>query len=256
MDSILQAIGAFLQSIGINTLFGIGLIVFVLINLFIIAGWFGITILPFEGFKIARFKQSWGTKALAIAALAGAVKVVLQFASAPLVLVPGVITFRLDNLVATAMGLIAGPAAVWGLVFGNVIGDTLAGTLNLGSIGGALANWFGNFLVFVLVTDPFMRKGKHYWQYLVYIIVLTLGVDFYLCTFFQIIRLMPTEVVWTAVFPSILVAVPPSIILVPALVKLLAPLMDRWNLMAKDIGFKWLSGPRVDAQTEATIDID
>lgn len=246
MDKFLSGIGSFLSSIGLNTLFIIGLLVFLAINVFIIASWFGITILPFEGFKIARFKQSWGTKALAIAALAGAAKVVLQFASSPLVLVPGVITFRLDNLVATALGLIGGPAAVLGLVFGNIIGDTISGTLNLGSIGGALANWFGNFSIFVLVTDPFMRKGKNYWQYLVYIIVMTLGVDFYLCTFFQMIRLMPTEVVWTAVFPSILVAVPPSIILVPALVKLLAPLMDRWNLMAKDIGFKWLSGPRVE----------
>src|SRR3990172_3351687 len=122
MDAFFAAMGSFLQSIGFNTLFWIGMVFFVVINIFIVAGWFGYTILPMEGFKIARFSQSWGTKALAIAALAGAAKVVLQFASSPLVLVPGVITFRLDNLVATAMGLIAGPAAVWGLVIGNVIG--------------------------------------------------------------------------------------------------------------------------------------
>jgi hypothetical protein len=250
MDAFLSGFGALLESVGFNVLFWIGLAFFIVINIFIVSGWFGYTILPMEGFRIARFKQSWGGKALAIAALAGAAKVVLAFASAPLVLVPGVVKFRLDNLVATAMGLIAGPAAVWGLVFGNIIGDTLSGTLNLGSIGGALANWFGNFLVFVLVTDPFMRKKRNYWQYLVYVIVLTFGVDFYLCAFFQIVRLLPTEVIWTAVFPSILVAVPPSIVLVPVLVKFMAPLMDRWDLMAKDVGFKWLSGPRAEQDEE------
>jgi hypothetical protein len=246
MDAFFASMGSFVTAIGFNTLFWIGMVFFVAINIFIVAGWFGYTILPFEGFKVARFSQSWGTKALAVAALAGAAKVVLQFASSPLVLVPGVITFRLDNLVATAMGLIGGPAAVWGLVIGNVIGDTISGTLNLGSVGGALANWFGNFLIFTLVTDMYMRKGRNYLEYLVYIIALTIGVTFYLCTFFQLINLMPVEVVWTGVFPSILIGVPPSIILVPLLVRFLAPLMDRWNLTAADIGFKWLSGPRVD----------
>lgn len=244
MDAFLQSIGAAMSSIGFNTLFIIALVIWIAINIFIVAGWLGYTILPFEGFKLARFRQSWGTKALAVAALAGAAKVVLQFVSAPLVLVPGVITFRLDNLFAVAFGLISGPAAVWGLVVGNIIGDTLSGTLNLGSIGGALANWFGNFLVFVLVTDTLMRKPVNYVQYIVYVIALTLGVDFYLCAWFQIISLLPVEVIWTAVFPSILVAVPPSVILGPILFIILTPLMERWGLTAKDIGFKWLSGPR------------
>jgi hypothetical protein len=245
MDQFMSSIGAFFQGIGFTTSFGVGLVVWVAINLFIVGGWTGFTILPSNGFRFARFRQGWVPKALAVAALAGATKVVLQFASAPLVIVPGIITFRFDNLFAVAFGLIGGPAAVWGLMFGNIIGDTLAGTLNLGSIGGALANFFGNFLIFVMVRNARMTKAAHWVQYYVYVVVSTILIAVYLGVWFQIVKLAPTNVIWTAIVPSILVAVPPSIILGPLLIKILYPLMDRWGLTAPDIGFRWISGPRL-----------
>ncbi|MCU1512984.1 MAG: hypothetical protein JWO10_74 [Microbacteriaceae bacterium] len=245
MQDLFTTIGSFFGSIGFSTAFLIGFVVWILVNIFIIGGWTGFTILPSNGFRFARFRQSWVAKALAIAALAGATKVVLQFASAPLVLVPGIITFRFDNLFAVAFGLIGGPAAVWGLMIGNVIGDTFAGTLNLGSIGGALANFFGNFLIFVMVRDPRMRKGISYVQFYLYVIVSTVFIAVYLGVWFEIVKLAPTEVIWTAIVPSILIGVPPSIVLAPILIKLLYPLMERWGLTAPDIGFRWLSGPRL-----------
>jgi hypothetical protein len=245
MQEILEAIGSFFASIGFSTSFIVGIVIWIVINIFIVGGWTGFTILPSNGFKFARFRQSWIAKALAIAALAGATKVVLQFASAPLVLVPGIITFRFDNLFAVTFGLIGGPAAVWGLMIGNITGDTLAGTLNLGSIGGALANFFGNFLIFVMVRDARMNKGIHFVQYYLYVIVSTILIALYLGVWFEIVRLAPSEVIWTAIVPSILIGVPPSIILAPILIKLLYPLMDRWGLTSQDVGFRWLSGPRL-----------
>lgn len=248
MQDFLDSIGGFFTSIGFGTSLAIGIIIWSLVNLFIIGGWTGFTILPSDRFKFARFRQSWVAKALAIAALAGATKVVFQFLSAPLVLVPGIITFRIDNLFAVAFGLIAGPAAVWGIMFGNIIGDTLAGTLNVGSIGGALANFFGNFLIFVMVRDARMNKAIHWVQYYLYVIVSTIFIAIYLAIWFEFVKLAPSEVIWTAIVPSILVAVPPSIILGPFLIKLLYPIMDRWGLTAPDIGFKWLSGPRLEKE--------
>jgi energy-coupling factor transport system substrate-specific component len=250
MNEFVESIGGFLSSIGFGTLFGVGLVIWIAINLFIVGGWTGFTILPSNGFKFARFTQSWVPKALAVAALAGATKVVLQFASAPLVIVPGILTFRLDNLFAVAFGVIGGPPAAWGLMFGNIIGDTLAGTLNVGSIGGALANFFANLLIFVMVRDARMNKAIHFVQYYLYVIVSTIFIAIYLGVWFEMVRLAPTEVIWTAIVPGILVAVPPSIILGPVLIKLLYPLMDRWGLTAPDIGFRWTSGPRLNDYTD------
>jgi QueT transporter len=244
MTGFLDSLGQFFSA-GATAWFVVALVVWIAINIFIVGGWLGWTVLPFERFSIARFRQGWGPKALAVAALAGALKVVLQFASSPLVIVPGVLTFRLDNLVAVALGLIVGPAAVWGLMFGNIVGDLLAGTLNLGSIGGALANFFGNLLIFVMVTDPRFRRGLNYVQFIAFVIVQAIGVTLYLAVWFDFVNLMPSEVIWTAVVPSILIAVPPSVILAPILIKILYPLMDRWGLTAHDVGFRWLTGPRV-----------
>jgi len=61
------------------------------------------------------------------------------FSSVSPVIIPGVVEFKVSDLLTMLLGILFGPAGAWGVAIGNVFGDTFTGNLAVGSIFGFLS---------------------------------------------------------------------------------------------------------------------
>jgi len=73
-----------------------------------------------------------------VAAIYAATEVALQ--SASFVIIPGVVQFKVSDVLTMALGVLFGPAGAWGVGIGNVFGDLFTGYLAVGSIFGFLSS--------------------------------------------------------------------------------------------------------------------
>jgi len=73
-----------------------------------------------------------------VAAIYSAAEVALQ--SASFVIIPGVVQFKVSDVLTMALGVLFGPAGAWGVGIGNVFGDLFTGYLGVGSIFGFLSS--------------------------------------------------------------------------------------------------------------------
>ncbi len=61
------------------------------------------------------------------------------FSSISPVIIPGVVEFKVSDLLTMVLGVLFGPAGAWGVAIGNVFGDAFTGNLAVGSIFGFLS---------------------------------------------------------------------------------------------------------------------
>jgi energy-coupling factor transport system substrate-specific component len=88
--------------------------------------------------------SAWSsTRKLVLIPMVAAIYAVAQIVLAPLspVLIPGVLEFKLSNVLTMAFGVLFGPAGAWGVAFGNVVGDLFTGNFALGSVFGFLSTF-------------------------------------------------------------------------------------------------------------------
>ncbi|CAN1577454.1 Queuosine precursor transporter QueT [Paracoccaceae bacterium] len=76
-------------------------------------------------------------------------------------IVPGVTEVRPANVFPPVFGLLFGPAGAWGAAIGNTVGDIFGGTLDQGSILGAIGNFFLAFVPYKMwgATFGLVPKG-------------------------------------------------------------------------------------------------
>ena len=67
-----------------------------------------------------------------------------------LVIVEGFTEVRPANVFPVTLGLLFGPAAAWGVAFGNLLSDAFGGTLTPGSVFGFVGNFFSAFVAYRL----------------------------------------------------------------------------------------------------------
>lgn len=102
-----------------------------------------------------------------VAAIYASTQIVLNpFA---IILIPGVIKFRISNIFTMFLALLFGPAGAFGVGFGNVIGDYFTGGLGVGSFFGflsTLAVGYVGYTFWMRLRDPSHGKAR---QVLVYL---------------------------------------------------------------------------------------
>lgn len=79
---------------------------------------------------------------IVLVAVVAAMYATAQITLAPvsLVLLPGILEFKLSDVFTMAFGALFGPAGAWGVGVGNTIGDLFTGNLAVGSIFGFLSS--------------------------------------------------------------------------------------------------------------------
>ena len=76
--------------------------------------------------------------------------------------------------------------------------------------------------------------GKYY---LITLLWCFLGA-FYLCTNFQLLNLLPTEVIWTAVFPAVIVTTFIGGLLGPLVARVIGPAAKRYGLSRDEMQYE------------------
>ena len=240
LKNLLASIGSVSSLLSFQVMFIIGIILTIPMTIIFIGEILGyqFVIRPPWFVKVER---RWNVKAVAVVAMTAALSVILQAVGAVIVLVPGTITFRADALIRFPFGAIFGMPAVWGVMISNIIGDALAGTLGPGSIAGFIISWWMPYLFYRSyhgLQDYSMIRGSAWIKYyLVTILWCVLGA-FYLCTNFQLLNLLPKEVIWSGVFPSVVVTTFIGGILGPVVARVIGPAAQRFGLSRDEMQYE------------------
>lgn len=180
-------------------------------------------------------------KPFPLMAMTAALSVILQAIGAVIVLVPGTITFRADAMVRFPFGAIFGMPAVWGVFISNIIGDALAGTLGPGSVAGAVISWWMPYLFyrFYQKHEDYSMMSPMSWvkYYLVSFLWCIIGA-YYLCTNFRYLNLLPEEVIWSGVFPAVVVTTFIGGLLGPVVARIVGPAARRYGLSREEMGYE------------------
>lgn len=223
-----------------NVMFAIGIIISIPMTIIFVAELFNYQFV-FRAPWFVKVERRWNAKAVAIMAMAAALSVILQAVGAVIVLVPGTITFRADAMIRFPFGAIFGMPAVLGVMISNIIGDALAGTLGPGSIAGFIISWWMPYLFYRVFHTPeeySMTKGSHWVKYYLVAALWCVIGAFYLCTNFAYLKLLPNEVIWPIVFPSVIVTTFIGGLLGPVVARIVGPAARRYGLSHDEMGYE------------------
>lgn len=240
LTSLLKVFGDLASSISFGGMFIIGIILSIPMTLIFLGEIFNYQFVLRPPFFV-KVQRRWNVKAVAVVAMTAALSIILQAVGAVIVLVPGTITFRADAMIRFPFGAIFGMPAVWGVMISNIIGDALAGTLGPGSIAGFIISWWMAYLFYRFyrgLEDYSMIKGSAWVKYYLVVLLWCVIGSFYLCTNFQYLNLLPPEVIWTAVFPSVIVTTFIGGILGPVIARVIGPAAKRFGLSREEMGFE------------------
>jgi len=190
---------------------------------------------------VVRMKRRWNAKSVTMMAMTAALSVILQAVSALLILIPGFLTFRADALVRFPFGAIFGMPAVWGVAIANLVGDALTGSLSPGSLAGAIVSWWMAYLFYRCYRGPedyCMLRPTAWLKYYAVVLLWCLLGSLYLCTNFDLLRLFPQQVIWTAIFPAVGVTTFVGGLLGPLVARVVGPAAERYGLSRDEMGYE------------------
>ncbi|MGI9861092.1 hypothetical protein SDD30_06870 [Moorella naiadis] len=241
LKNLLGFLGSIGRGIGFQGMNVIGTILLVIMTLILIGEMFSYQLVLTPWPRLVKRQRRWNTKSIAVMGMTAALSVILQAVGAVIVLVPGTITFRADAMVRFPFGAIFGMPAVWGVGLANLLGDALAGTLGPGSIGGAVIAWWMPYLFYRLMRQPEQRNmaQRNAWlkYYGISLLWCVIG-SFYLCSSFQWLRLLPTEVIWVGVFPAVILTTFIGGLAGPLVARIVGPAADKYGLSIDEMRFE------------------
>ena len=240
LNSLLAFFGNLASLITFNGMFILGIILTIPMTIIFLAEIFNYQLVLRPPFFV-KVERRWNVKAVAVMAMTAALSVILQTAGAVIVLVPGTITFRADALIRFPFGAIFGMPAVWGAMISNIIGDALAGTLGPGSVAGMIITWYMPYLFYRFYhtyKEYSMIEGNAWWKYYLVSILWCIIGSYYLCTNFQYLNLLPKEVIWPGVFPSVILTTFIGGLLGPVVARVIGPAAKRYGLSRDELKYE------------------
>jgi energy-coupling factor transport system substrate-specific component len=180
------------------------------------------------------------TKMVVLVALTAAVYAGTAVPFKGIQIIPGFAELRPAGAIPVVFGLIFGPAGAWGSCIGNVIGDFF-GTLGIGSLFGALGNFFfgfvgykvwGNMGWFSSKADLNIRTKRQVFEYILVAILSSATVAFIIAWGLELLKLLPFASIGAVIVTNNIIF---SVIIGPFLLMLLYPRAMRWGLYWKEI---------------------
>ncbi|MBU1627857.1 QueT transporter family protein [bacterium] len=179
------------------------------------------------------------TKMVVLVAITAAVYAGLMIPFKGIQFIPGFAELRPASAIPITFGILFGPAAAWGSAIGNIIGDFM-GTLGMGSIPGAIGNFFFSLVCYKLIPHDLLKNITDAKKFSLLsilkvegvVIVSSATVAFIIAWGLEILRLLPFGFFAPLVFLNNVVT---SFVLVPVLLFILYPRVEKWDLLWKDI---------------------
>lgn len=207
-------------------------------------------LLEIAGYRFSRsgLKRTglrWDATNIAIAAICGAVYTGARFLQTPQI-VPGFGGLTFTHVLAPVIAMLFGIPGAVGVALSVPFGDYLFGYLSIGSVAGVSGHWMALlYIPFLMVVEPSMRNRKSIFSvYLWAILIASFWHAITLGGWLDLLRLAPTEVVWTVISPGVIVAhgIIPAI-LMPFVLIPLYPAIKAMGLYWKDRVTKFVQTP-------------
>jgi len=192
-----------------------------------------------SNFKIARVKQRWDARALSTMALVVALVTVSDVFGSMFWLVPGLQSFEsIRQIFLFLSPMLFGLPGVWGGPFlAALVADAVSGVFSTILFPGYFIELIWGWVAFkMLGKDPDFRKGKTWALWLIHAAVIWLYVApawGWICGPWS--HLLPVEVSYLALVPSIQFTVIFSLVLTPFVCMAALPLVKRYGLYWRDI---------------------
>ncbi len=180
------------------------------------------------------------TQMVVLVALSAAIYAAVLIPFKGFAIVPGFIEIRPANVFPVVLGLLFGPAGVWGAAIGNLIGDFF-GTLTIGSVGGFVGNFFLALLPYKMWSTYFRRdenmetnvdSGKKLGVYIALVILASVVCAVIISWWIDLLGLVPfTAALALIMFNNAIMAG----VLGPILLLALYPRVKRWGLLWTEI---------------------
>jgi energy-coupling factor transport system substrate-specific component len=171
-------------------------------------------------------------------------------------IVPGFAELRPAGAVPVVFGLLFGPAGAWGSCIGNVIADFF-GTLGIGSLPGAVGNFFFGFVGYKVwgnmgwlssKADLNIRTKRQVFEYILVAVLSSVTVAFIIAWGLELLKLLPFASIGAVIMTNNLLF---SIAIGPFLLLLLYPRAMKWGLYWREIMHNTMASkaimPRVGA---------
>ncbi len=180
------------------------------------------------------------TKMVVLVALTAAVYAGTAVPFKGIQIIPGFAELRPAGAIPVVFGLIFGPAGAWGSCIGNLIGDFF-GTLGIGSIPGAIGNFFFGFVGYKVWGNMgwFSSKGnlnirtrKQVFEYILVAILSSATVAFIIAWGLELLKLLPFASIGAVIMTNNIIF---SIAIGPFLLLLLYPRAMKWGLYWREI---------------------
>lgn len=181
------------------------------------------------------------TKMVVLTAITGAIyaAVLIPFKIFPII--PGFTEIRPGVVVPVVFGILFGPAAAWGSAIGNIIGDFMGGMFSLGTIFGAIGNFFFAFCAYKMWgqmnlltnnTESEPPKGEQVAKFILVSILASSVCALIIAWGLEILKLLPFAAFASIVFVNNLIC---PVILGPFLLWLLYPRVQKLDLLWTEI---------------------
>jgi len=155
-------------------------------------------------------------------------------------IVPGFAELRPAGAIPVVFGLLFGPAGAWGSCIGNVIADFF-GTLGIGSLPGAVGNFFFGFVGYKVwgnmgwlssKADLNIRTKRQVFEYILVAVLSSVTVAFIIAWGLELLKLLPFASIGAVIMTNNLLF---SIAIGPFLLLLLYPRAVKWGLYWREI---------------------
>jgi hypothetical protein len=173
--------------------------------------------------------SSWRTVDYVLVVATAAVYGAAFLTLAHVKLVPGT-NLRPANALQAVFGILFGIPGCLGVALGNVMNDVYIGAQALEMPVGALSNFLGAFIPFLLVSHPALETRRSFFQFYVGVVVLTSAVVSASIYVNALLGLLPPEVAMTLAIVIFFNQAIPTAVLSPVLLKLLYPFAKRLGL--------------------------
>lgn len=230
--ALLNWIASIFAGMPLGTLDTIGFLTVVIMYLVLIPTLLGYTIV---NWKLGKFKQRWGSKALSIIALLVALSIVLDFFGGMFWLIPGLESFEsLVYIVTYSGGFLFGYPGALAVLVADVFRDSITGVFSMAIAIGYPMNMSCAYVNFKLLgKDPDFKKPKTWALWLIPGYGFTMLSNFawsWVCK-----TVLPIEACYYLLLPSFTLTTAISYILIPFVTLVLLPVVKRYRLFWKDL---------------------
>lgn len=233
----MELVKGLVGSLGFDTMFTVGMVVFAIGTTFFVAELAGFEIRVFPP-GVHRTGLKWDAMAVIQVSITAAIFGAGLVATAGIVFLPGIAYLRPAQAFVAVFGILFGVPGALGCALGNLIADLFGGYLTLGSVAGFIGNFLNAYVPYRFVKTASHADLTSLGDGARYVAGTLLGaivIAFYITAWLDLWNIVPTAAAWTVNFGNVLLNGTVTVLTLGfILTRALFPYVKKWNMYWED----------------------